>query len=81
LGRDRRRVDRPTRRRNPRLGGRRKYDAPAEWVSVTEYAARHSVHRTTVYKWRDLGLLECYQVENVVRIRNIPPRQTHPAGG
>jgi excisionase family DNA binding protein len=68
-----RRQNGPNRRRMPRPGGRRATDPPAEWLSITEYACRHSVSRHTVYKWLREGLLEHYAVETVVRIRNRPP--------
>lgn len=61
------------RRRSGRPGGRRISDVPPDWVSVTEYAYRHSVDRRTVYKWMRAGLIEFYQVELLIRIRNVAP--------
>jgi hypothetical protein len=71
-GRDRRCALRP----RPINNGRRATDPAPDWVSVTEYARRHSVDRGTVYKWLRHGLLDHYQVEAVLRIRNVPPRKT-----
>lgn len=49
-----------------------------EWVSITEYATLYDVSRTTVYKWVDAGLLETFQVEKTVRVRNRPPVSPSP---
>lgn len=61
------------RRRSGRDGGRRAGDIPQDYVSVTEYALRHSVDRRTVYKWMANGLVEFYRVEQLIRIRNVKP--------
>lgn len=45
-----------------------------DWLSISAYAKAYSVARHTVYKWRDAGLLETFQVGAVIRIRNAPPR-------
>ncbi len=44
-----------------------------DWLSVREYAKLYAVHRQTVYKWRDDGLLTIMRVNKIMRIRNIPP--------
>jgi hypothetical protein len=44
-----------------------------EWVTITEYAVIYAVSRPTVYKWMDAGLLETFQVEHTVRVKNRPP--------
>lgn len=62
------------RRARTRPGGRRGDDIPKDYVSVTEYAHRHSVDRRTVYKWMTNGNVDFYQVEALIRIRNVPPR-------
>ena len=44
-----------------------------EWLSIKEYALAYNVHRNTVAKWREHGLLETWQTQHTVRIRNQPP--------
>jgi hypothetical protein len=62
----------------PRLGGRRADDPPAEWVTVTAFALRYGVDRSTVYKWLDSELLLTYRVGKLLRIRNLPPDAHEP---
>lgn len=72
------------RRRLPRPGGRRADDDPPEWVTISSYADRFGVNRTTVYKWLGEGLLETYRVGALVRVRNVPPdehRRASPVDG
>lgn len=73
---DRRNPTLPTRRGSGRKGGRRREDIPQDWVSPSEYAVRHSVGKTTVFKWIRQGLLTVYRAGSVVRIRNIPPQSS-----
>lgn len=47
-----------------------------EWVSIKEYAAIYRVHRNTVTKWAESGLLICWRVQHTVRVKNAPPDQT-----
>jgi excisionase family DNA binding protein len=61
------------RRSFPRPGGRRATDPPADWLSITDFAARYGVHRATVYKWLSANLLHIYRVGGLTRIRNLPP--------
>ena len=44
-----------------------------EWVSVSRYCEIYDLHRNTVYKYMDCGLLETWQVGRVLRVRNRPP--------
>lgn len=49
-----------------------------EWVSISRYAVLFGVNRRTVYKWLEGGLLVCWRVGRVVRIRKQPPnRELH----
>lgn len=57
----------------PRVGGRRRADTAPEWLSITDYAFRYGVDRSTVYKWLESNLLETYRVGTLVRIKNLPP--------
>jgi hypothetical protein len=75
-GHDRRDPDRADRRQTSmRAGGRRATDPPADWVSVSDYAARYGIDRSTVYKWLGEELLEIYRVGSLLRIKNLPPNQ------
>lgn len=44
-----------------------------EWVSISAYAIIHGVHRKTVHKWLDSGLLETFRVGRCIRIRCLTP--------
>jgi hypothetical protein len=78
-GHDRRDPERADRRQLlVRRGGRRASDPPADWLSVTDYAARFGVDRSTVYKWLGEDLLETYRMDNILRIKNLPPDRHHP---
>ena len=46
------------------------------WVSISRYGEIHGVHRKTVYKWLDSGLLETYRVGRCIRVKNQPPLLT-----
>lgn len=48
------------------------------WLSITQYAARYNVHRNTVRKWLDGGLLVTYRLEHVIRIQDAPPLGAAP---
>jgi len=83
---ERRDLARPDRRGHARQGGRRATDVPADWVSISEYARRYGVDRSTVRKWLSVpavetpqrslsnGILEFYRAPAVIRIRNVPPQ-------
>jgi hypothetical protein len=46
----------------------------ADWLSIASYSRKHGVSRGIVYKWLKANLLDTYQVGNLLRIRNQPPR-------
>lgn len=46
-----------------------------EWVSVASYCTIYGLHRNTVYKYMDNGLLEMWQVGRVLRVKNEPPAE------
>lgn len=69
----------PDRRILPRPGGRRATDPPADWLSVTDYARVHGVSRRTVQKWLRANILLIYKVGTLIRIRNLPPNDSHHA--
>lgn len=51
----------------------------AEWLSIKAYAALYGVHRNTVTKWAQAGLLIVWRTQQTVRIKNTPPTETpHP---
>lgn len=52
----------------------RELDHAAHWISISRYAVLYGVSRTTVYKWIRAGMVERFQAEKVVRIRNQKPR-------
>lgn len=52
----------------------------ADWVSIKEYAAIYGVHRNTVSKWIDHGLVVTYRTIRTVRIKRQPPFEKRPSG-
>ena len=51
-----------------------------EWLSVTRYAQTYGVHRSTVYKWVTVGVVDIYRVGRLLRVRNEPPRRNLSLG-
>lgn len=43
------------------------------WLSISDYARRYAVHRNTVRKWLDAGLLTSYRLHHVIRVQDAPP--------
>lgn len=62
----------------PRLGGRRATDDQPDWLSISAFARKYGIDRTTVYKWLSCELLLTYRVGNLLRVRNLPPDQHAP---
>lgn len=46
------------------------------WVSIKDYAAIYGVHRKTVHKWLDAGLLDTYRVGRCIRVKHQLPLLT-----
>lgn len=55
----------------------RELDQAERWLSISRYALVYGVSRNTVYKWMRAGVVETFQAERVVRIRNLKPRERH----
>lgn len=53
--------------------------ARAEWVSIKHYAELNDIHRNTVTKWIAAGLLSVYRAKRIVRVKNVPPKQSADA--
>jgi len=52
----------------------RDLDQAERWISISRYALVYGVSRTTVYKWMRAGVVETFQAERVVRVKNQKPR-------
>lgn len=52
---------------------------PATWVSISEYARIHGLHRNTVAKWVKLAAVECWKKGKIVRVKNQPPAAAEKA--
>jgi hypothetical protein len=48
------------------------------WLSIGGYARTYGISRNTVKKWLGAQLLETYQFDGLVRIRNCPPNAQQP---
>jgi hypothetical protein len=54
--------------------------AGADWISLAAYARLYGVHRNTVHKWLEAGLLVTYRVGHVIRVKDAPPLHSTPKG-
>jgi excisionase family DNA binding protein len=80
--RDRRDPEQGDRRKlMTRVGGRRATDPVADWLSISDFAVRYGIDRSTVYKWLGEALLETYRVGSLLRIKNLPPDKHVPPPG
>lgn len=51
-----------------------------DWVSIKEYAGIYGVHRHTVAKWIEAGLVIAWKTGKTVRIKRQPPFDKRPSG-
>lgn len=51
-----------------------------DWVSIKEYAAIYGVHRNTVAKWLEAGLVIAWKTRRTVRVKRQPPFEQRPNG-
>lgn len=43
------------------------------WLSIRAYGRKYAVHRNTVRKWLDAGLLMSYRLDGVLRVQDALP--------
>jgi hypothetical protein len=50
--------------------------SPAEkpWLRATKYKEKYDIGTTTFWKWRKEGLVETYQVDGILYVRDELPR-------
>ena len=51
-----------------------------EWVSIQQYAEHYGLHRHTVAKWIEAGLLIAWKAKRTVRVKRQPPFAKRPSG-
>ena len=52
---------------------------PVRWVSIRTYAQLYGVHRNTVRKWIQAGLVTVFRQQRTVRIQAQPPHEPEKA--